>query len=577
MELSPAQKAALRSVLQNKSESIEQMLSDEPERLEVRPQNMPHPDRAGKTRKADQQPPQKAAQNIKKQKTKKRKRADIHAYSDKQLKKKGSPVKAVILTLLLIIVLAGGGFYAWYYWWTEYATFDYELQPIVILSGQSVEASDFISPSKEMEQVTAAFQSPSFKPQDGLQHVPLTLTLGLRSLETSTTLHVMTAINQISHEFRETAPELRAIDFVANLDASAGVYFDVVFVETPMLLEEYDVGDHTLSLSLNGAPFNVLLTVVDTTPPYAKAVSKTITAGETVNPEDFVDEVFDHSGIMSIEFVQEPNILSDRDQIVEVEITDNEGNSAIFAGELTVILNEAPPVIEGTDTILSTMGEPIIYSRGVTAHDDMGRELEVQVDSSDVDFHNVGIYTVIYFAVDATGLRTEIEETVHILDIDFEFVNERVDAALDSIFRDNMTQLDKVKAIYRWVKNNIVYSPVRGGPETAYEGAYRALRTRSGNCFSYYSLSEIMLTRAGIPNMRIDRIPGTATRHRWNLVNPDELGWHHFDTTPIRLDVSTDFFTDSRAREITRRYERHDGTKDYFTYDPTLYPVEIVE
>jgi len=128
------------------------------------------------------------------------------------------------------------------------------------------------------------------------------------------------------------------------------------------------------------------------------------------------------------------------------------------------------------------------------------------------------------------------------------------------------------------VRRNMTYSPVRTAPATSYEGAYRALRDRRGNCFNYFSLSEVLLTRAGIPNMRIDRIPGTPTRHRWNLVNPDNLGWHHFDANPTRLELwaQTAFFTSSQARRFTRMYVEHDGTRDYFTYDPTLYP-EIVE
>jgi len=394
----------------------------------------------------------------------------------------------------------------------------------------------------------------------------------------------MTTIDQISHEYKEEGFELRAVDFIANLDAAAGVPFDVRFVEAPRLLEEYEVGEHKLLLTLNGAPFEVLLTVADTMPPSARAVDKFIVAGETVLPADFVEDVYDHSGIRSIEFVEEPNFLSDRVQIVEVEITDIYGNSAVFRGELTVLLNVIPPIIEGTDSIISTLGTPIIYLQDVFAFDDMGRELEVQVDSSRVDQHTVGEYKVIYFAVDATGLRTEVEETVHIFDIDIEWMYERIDEALEAIRSDirkeEVTQLDMVRGIHIWVKRFLEYSGTRSDPTHDYEGAYRALRDRRGNCFTFYSLSAVLLTRAGIENMQIDRIPGTPTRHRWNLVNPDDRGWHHFDTTPLprELELFTEsaFCTASRARELTRRYQDHDGRRDYYSYDHTLYP-DIVQ
>jgi len=391
---------------------------------------------------------------------------------------------------------------------------------------------------------------------------------------------VLTPVSHFSHEFREPAPELNPMDFISNAHVAAGFehYTDIRFVDKPLPLDEYDVGEHTLFLTLNAVPFEVLLDVADTTPPTAIATAVTLNAGETAVPQQFVAEVYDASGIKSIEFVNTPNFLSDRDQIVEIEIIDNNGNSSIFNSELRVILNTEDPVIEGTGTIVSRVNSPVIYLRGVTAIDDMGRELDVHVDSSGVDQFTVGEYTVIFYSVDATGNRTEISETVFIIDIDIEAVHAEVDSVLDRILDGEMTQLEKVRAIHRWIQTNLEYAPIRGGPPTVYEAAYRALRQRNGNCFNYYALAEVMLTRAEIPNMLIERIPGTPTRHRWNLVNPDNLGWHHFDSVPTRLGLGlrTAFFTGSEAIEFARRKLEEHGTRDYFTYDPDLYP-EIVQ
>jgi transglutaminase-like putative cysteine protease len=208
----------------------------------------------------------------------------------------------------------------------------------------------------------------------------------------------------------------------------------------------------------------------------------------------------------------------------------------------------------------------------------MGRELEIQVDSSGVDLFTAGEYTVIYYTTDATGNRTEVAETVFIIDIDIDYVYAEVDRLLNDILNNNMSEREKVTAIHRWIRNNIGWASIRGGPSTVYEAAYRALRQRNGNCFNFYALAEVMLTRAEIPNMLIERIPGTPTRHRWNLVNPDNLGWHHFDSVPAGLNLGdrAAFFTDSQAREFAERIRIERGRADYFTYDPTLYP-EIVD
>jgi hypothetical protein len=89
----------------------------------------------------------------------------------------------------------------------------------------------------------------------------------------------------------------------------------------------------------------------------------------------------------------------------------------------------------------------------------------------------------------------------------------------------------------------------------------------------FYAISELLLTMAGIPNMRIDRIPGTTSTHVWNLINPDELGWHHFDTTPLIVRQLDRFmFTQTQAEEFTRIINAEGQGRDYFTFDPELYP-----
>jgi len=228
------------------------------------------------------------------------------------------------------------------------------------------------------------------------------------------------------------------------------------------------------------------------------------------------------------------------------------------------------------------LGDPILYMQGVTAYDDFNRDFTemVAVDNSDVNQFAVGVYTVRYTVTDYTGLTFEVEETVHVLDVDIDFVNEQVDGELAKILNENMTQLERVSAIYTWIKRNLTYAQNRERPETAYEGAYRALRDRRGNCYVFYSISAVMLERAGIPNMLIERIDGTPTRHRWNLINPDDLGWHHYDSYPVRAShgINMAFFTNSQAAELTRRLANLSirPAENYYTYDPALYP-EIVE
>ena len=502
--------------------------------------------------------------------------------SNERPDKKKSEAVGAIIAIALVVVISIAGFAGWYFWWSGLATFDYSIKPVVILDGQTVEAEDFIDSEHEsMELVSAAFTDDYFETGAGLQGVPLTLTRGRRTVDTIADLHVMTAVNHVQHEFKAPGPDLKPVDLISNLDAAEGVYFDIRFLETPKPLEEYDVGEYTLSLILNGAPFDVKLIIADTTPPTADPVDVEMPIGSIVSPEDFVENVHDYSMPVEIEFVSAPDIFAPHDQEVEVRITDSFENSAVFKSNLIVQLNDEDPVFEGIDTIYSGVGNSIMYLKDVTAHDSFGRDLTdyIEIDSSGVNHNEIGTYEVVYRITDFTGNETVVEATVQIVRVDVDDVNSRVDRILEGILDDGMTQLEQVRAIHRWVRSNMSYASSRVEPANVYEGADRALRNRSGNCFNYYSISELLLTRAGIPNQPINRIPGTPTRHRWSLVNPDDLGWHHFDTTPVaRMGFGgrTAFFTASEARNFTSRIQSTLGTRNFYTYNPDLYP-EIVK
>ena len=312
--------------------------------------------------------------------------------------------------------------------------------------------------------------------------------------------------------------------------------------------------------------------------PTADMTNKTIIIGESVVPMDFITDIHSESEIVSVEFVSEPNVNARTNQVVEIIITDENGKSTTVTATLIIRINQEPPTIEGTATIMSTLGNPIIYRQDVHARDDFGRPLELHVDSSEVNQHEVGVYKIKFSATDLTGNTTEIIEEVHILRVDINYVFNQVDAILSDIVHNDMSQLEKVRAIHAWIRTNISYASVIGGPETVYEDAFRALSDRRGNCYVFYAIGEVMLTRAGIENMPIDRIPGTPTRHRWSLINPDYLGWHHFDTTPTRLGLGaeTAFFTDSQAREFTNRFVEFNNTQNFYTFNPELYP-DIVQ
>jgi len=504
---------------------------------------------------------------------------------DIESKDRKAVTKTVLTVVIIVLFIAGAAFAGWYYWWTTHATFDHTLRPVVVLVGQPVTPDEFLYPSAEMEKVTAKFQNPDFDPFVGMQYVQLTLFLGLRSMDAAAPLYVLVPKESIEHEFAEEGPVLRAVDMLLNPEVAANAPFDVHFTETPLALDEYGVGEHTLNLVLNDIPFTVLLKISDTTPPVGLSVDHESIIGESVKPDDFVTALFDASGIASVEFEEEPDIFlqSDEEQPVRIIITDNNGNTESISSTLTLILDDSPPVIDGVPEFYEVkVNTQIDFLEGITAFDSFGRPLTVNVNDGDVDINALGTFTAIIWAEDLTGNITQAEYSIRFISVDPEDFFSQLDAILDDILKNGMSDAEKALAIHNWVRSRLQKSPDAVDSESLIEVALPALSDRSGdrrgNSKLYSAISSLMLTRAGVPNMLINRIETADTPHRWVLINPDEKGWFHFDPFPTGMILGnlTAMFTEKEANEISRRANYNFKIEDYYTFNTDAYP-EIVK
>jgi len=236
--------------------------------------------------------------------------------------------------------------------------------------------------------------------------------------------------------------------------------------------------------------------------------------------------------------------------------------------------NEIPPIITGVENLTIRRFGTLLLRQNVAAYDVFGNQLEFFVDSQNVDVDTPGIYSIIYYTYDRYGNRTEVTAYVTVTDVDIDWVYSRVDEILAGITSSDASQVEQARAVHTWMTRNISYAATIG-LSGRYENVYQGLRHRSGNCFVYYYTAEIMLTRLGIPNRRIDR-SGGETNHRWHLVNPDDMGWYHLDTSPHHVSVAnqidTFMFTSSQAAEYTQLIYTRLGRGNYYTYDKELHP-----
>lgn len=129
---------------------------------------------------------------------------------------------------------------------------------------------------------------------------------------------------------------------------------------------------------------------------------------------------------------------------------------------------------------------------------------------------------------------------------------------VDQLVTENMTKREKATAIYRWIQSHIGYIATSDKSDWVAE-ATRGLRTRRGDCFTYYAVARAMLDAADIENLPVYPKEGYYV-HYWNIINV-EGGWYHFDTTPRVSDATFCIVTNAQydalsvARYITRYLE----------------------
>ena len=229
--------------------------------------------------------------------------------------------------------------------------------------------------------------------------------------------------------------------------------------------------------------------------------------------------------------------------------------------------DKTPPVITGARDIETTQGQAIFLRNGVSVEDNYDGNIKLLIESEAVS-SKPGIYQATYRAIDESGNESFVTVKVTVVRAEEVYAYEKADEILAEILHEDMSMREKATAIFRWVRSHMRYR-ASSNEEDVILGAYEGLMQKSGNCFTFYAVCEILLTQAGIPNMHIERPPDYKATHHWNLVNVEE-GWYHFDTYPTKAHTDGCLFTDSQAREYTELLEEF--RPRYYDYVQENYP-----
>ena len=323
-------------------------------------------------------------------------------------------------------------------------------------------------------------------------------------------------------------------------------------------------GDYPIRFSADGLICDCIFRVTDTTPPVFTVKNLTLGVGVQVKAEYFVSDCSDRSKVTYSARFTAP-LDSPGEQQVTVSATDAYGNTAEKTANLKLVSDTAAPVIRGVRAQTVYVGKTASYLTGVEVTDELDPDPKLDVDTSKVDLKKEGEYPVVYIATDAAGNRSEAKTTLSVITsaVNEEAVMAKAKEILDSILTPEMSQLEQLRAIYRWIRNHIAYRDAPSNPDWL-QAAYFGMTNHYGDCSVYQMTSRALLTAAGIENRLIDSLPLYQV-HAWNLVNIGE-GWYHFDATPF-LGGGDFCYIDSAtlAARSTRRPESH-------SFDPDLYP-----
>lgn len=184
------------------------------------------------------------------------------------------------------------------------------------------------------------------------------------------------------------------------------------------------------------------------------------------------------------------------------------------------------------------------FTRFVTAFDKRDGKVKVEVDTSKINWKKDGVYKVRYIAKDKAGNKTTSWAKIQVYKPGT--AEQIADQVLKQITKKSWSAEKKARAIYNYVKKRCSYVD-NGSHGDWRKAAVSGIRYQSGDCFTYYAVVRLLLSRAGIPNMEVTRYPSyEGYRHWWSLVYVRN-GWYHLDTTPRKRKGEFCLLTDSQV------------------------------
>ncbi len=428
--------------------------------------------------------------------------------------------------------------------------------PVQRKLGEACGAGVFVEEIEDATKVEVSYRTEPDFDKAGTQKVEIVLTdRGGNQTVLETELFLVEIAESVTIEAGGEFPSLGSFVVVGrNAD----------FVTDVNGIDRTKVGEHTIVLEVDEGIYASTLKIEDTVPPRMEVQNVEGYALVPRKAEDFVAQLEDVTDV-AFSFRQEPDLTLIGSQEVEIVATDSGGNETAKTAVLTLWEDTQPPEIQGAVNLTYFIGESISYRKNVKVVDNCQEGTSLEVDTSGADLNTEGVYPIVYNAKDAAGntASVTVNLTVRTRMYSLEEMNAYADAVIAEIITPDMSLRDKAWAIYSYVVSHVAYI-THSEKGDWIRAAYEGLAEGKGDCYVYACTTKALLTRAGVPNLDIERIP-TRLEHYWNLVDVGE-GWYHLDTTP-RPDHPTIFlWTDEEMMAYSAWHY------NAYNYDRSLYP-----
>lgn len=361
-------------------------------------------------------------------------------------------------------------------------------------------------------------------------------------------------------------PLPQAADFFVANGQNAAFLTDMDAVNTAV------PGAYPIELRVGGKTFTSQLVITDTVAPTAQGRNLTVSAPGAIQAKDFVTDIQDATEVTAT-FVTQPDWSKTGVQQISIMLTDAGGNTTTVNATMTLVIDKTAPTILGAKNLEVYVGDTVSYKSGITVTDDVDTNPQLTVDNSQVDLSKAGVYTVTYTATDAAGNTTVVAVKLTVREkpddyVDPEVIYAKVDAILAQFIREDMTDREKVEAVYVWTRRgvhlNYGSAPHR---DDWLQTAYEFLNVKKGDCFYFYAIQKLMLQRLGIPTIDVKKVQNFEgdSNHYWLLVSVDQgKTYYHFDNVWSR---ELCLVTDAQLNAFSDVIESHP-----FNRDVSLYP-----